>query len=498
MVEELRTGEKPVPCFHWDVEFPEVFNGDQSGFDALVGNPPFAGKNTTAHWHRPAFLPWLQTVHEESHGNADLVAHFFRRAFTRLRSGGTLGLVATNTIRQGDTRSTGLRWICKHGGNIYAARKRIRWPGRAAVVVSVVHVARERRPACMLDGCSVERITAFLFPRGGHDDPTCLLSNQDQSFKGAVVLGLGFVFENDNPPATPLAELERLRLANPRNGEMIFPYLGGESVNDSPTHTARRFVISFGTLELSEARMWPDLLAIVEAKVRPERERASDNADGRRRKKYWWQWGRDTPALYERTKHMNRLLVASQTSKYRSFTFAANDQVFDQKLIVFAFDDYATFATLQSRLHEAWALFFGSTMKDDPVYTPSDCFETFPFPIRYETRPDIESSGKAYYEFRAALMLRNNEGLTKTYNCFHDPVETNADIIKLRDLHAAMDRAVLDAYRMERHPADLRVPPRLRGGRRRRVLRWTPQRRSRGATAGQTMCAMRSSPVSSS
>jgi hypothetical protein len=97
-------------------------------------------------------------------------------------------------------------------------------------------------------------------------------------------------------------------------------------------------------------------------------------------------------------------------------------------------------------MHEIWVRFFGSTMKDDAVYTPSDCFETFPFPKDFETNPALESAAKAYYEFRADLMVRNNEGLTKTYNRFNDPAETSPEIHKLRDLHAAMDRAVLDAY----------------------------------------------------
>ena len=60
--------------------------------------------------------------------------------------------------------------------------------------------------------------------------------------------------------------------------------------------------------------------------------------------------------------------------------------------------------------------------------------------------PELEAAGKAYYEFRADLMVRNNEGLTKTYNRFHDPDERDPDILKLRDLHEQMDRAVLDAY----------------------------------------------------
>jgi hypothetical protein len=85
-------------------------------------------------------------------------------------------------------------------------------------------------------------------------------------------------------------------------------------------------------------------------------------------------------------------------------------------------------------------------MKDDLNYSPSDCFETFPFPENFETDAKLEAVGKEYYEFRAALMVKNNEGLTKTYNRFHDPNETSAEIKKLRELHAAVDRAVLDSY----------------------------------------------------
>jgi hypothetical protein len=104
------------------------------------------------------------------------------------------------------------------------------------------------------------------------------------------------------------------------------------------------------------------------------------------------------------------------------------------------------FAVLQSRAHEIWARFFGATMKDDPCYFPSDCFETFPFPPDWKENEALERIGEEYYQFRAELMIRNNEGLTKTYNRFHDKYEDNTDIQKLRDLHARMDRAVLDVY----------------------------------------------------
>jgi hypothetical protein len=149
-VEAMKADRLPILPFHWDTEFPEVFCRPNGGFDAIVGNPPFAGKNTLSNGNRDGYLDWLKLLHKESHGNSDLVAHFFRRAFNLLRQEGCYGLIATNTIAQGDTRYTGLRWICTHGGTIYAARKRYRWPGQAAVVVSVIHIARGQ-PVCRAD-----------------------------------------------------------------------------------------------------------------------------------------------------------------------------------------------------------------------------------------------------------------------------------------------------------------------------------------------------------
>jgi hypothetical protein len=132
--------EKPLVIFAWELEFPEVFDRQNPGFDLIVGNPPYAGKNTLINGNPENYVDYLKELHPESHGNSDLVAHFFRRSFNLLRRGGTMGLIATNTIRQGDTRQSGLRFICNNGGMIYSAKRRYKWPGLAAVVVSVVHI----------------------------------------------------------------------------------------------------------------------------------------------------------------------------------------------------------------------------------------------------------------------------------------------------------------------------------------------------------------------
>ena len=455
----LLAGEKGITPFPWEIEFPEVFGRENPGFDCIVGNPPFAGHVTIVQAHPPAYTDFLRTIFTDTAGKSDQVAFFFRRAFDLLRSGGTFGLLATNTIAQGDTRFTGLRWICTHGGTIYAARRRYKWPGQAAVIVSVVHVAKQSRdrqgaafaPPCDLDGKPVPQITAYLFHAGGHDNPAILRANAGKSFIGSYVLGMGFTFDDTDKDgvANPIARMHELIAKDPRNAERIFPYIGGEEVNDSPTQAHHRYVINFGEMTEEEARRgWPDLMRIVEEKVKPERLRskAKSMSSHGKRAEVWWQHYHHAKELAAAIRGLERVLVISRVGQQGAFTFLPAGLVYSEQLVVFALPSYAAFCALQSRVHEVWARFFASSLEDRLRYTPSDCFETFPFPEGFEVHPRLEAAGREYYEFRAALMVRNNEGLTKTYNRFHDPNERSADILQLRQLHAAMDRAVLDAY----------------------------------------------------
>jgi hypothetical protein len=444
IVDELYIGPKPVPPFHWEVEFPEAFSQSNRGFDAFVGNPPFLGGKRISGVHGDSYRDWLSILHEAASANTDLVAHFYRRAFNVLRDGGALGLVATNTIAQGETRAGGLRWICTHRGTIYRGQKRVKWPAPgAAVVVSVVHVAKGFEPQpFLLDEREVDRITAFLFHAGGHDDPVRLRANEDKSFQGSIVVGMGFTFDDNNDEASSLAEMKRLLEKDSRNAERIFPYIGGDEVNDSPTHEHHRYVINFGEMPEDQARRWPDLIAILESKVKPVRATVKRHAHRER----WWRHGDSRPGLYDAIRGFKRVLVCSRHQPHWCVTFLPTGRVFSEALIVIADERSGVLAVLQSRSHEEWIRSFGSTLEDRLRYTPSDCFETFPFPRGWELSMSLEEAGREYHEYRAALMVRRNEGLTKTYNRFHDPDENDADIRALRGLHDAMDHAVLDAY----------------------------------------------------
>jgi hypothetical protein len=300
----------------------------------------------------------------------------------------------------------------------------------------------------ILDGKPVEKITAFLFHAGGNNDPQRLIANQDKSFQGSIVLGMGFTFDDGNPDATSLAEMHRLIEKDPRNQDRILPFIGYREVANSPFHSYHRYVINFGEMSEEEARAWPDLMAIVEDKVKPDRMNLNMNtADGRRRANTWWQWGRYTPALFRAIEPLEQVLViSSQAAVHFAFAFLPSNYIFSSNLNVFPFDKYSVFCTVQCRVHEIYARFFGATIKDDLSYTPTTCFETFPFPENWETNRELESIGQEYHEFRAALMIRNNQGLTVTYNRFHDPEEDDPDILKLRQLHTQMDTAVLAAY----------------------------------------------------
>jgi len=446
-VASLRKGPKGVTPFHWELEFPEVFTADTKGnitggFDVIVGNPPFLGGTKISTALGVNYLLYLGEVFTHSGNRMDLVGYFFRRAFSLVREGGCLGLIGSNTIAQGDTRIGGLVVICANGGSIYSAVSRIPWPGQAAVVVSVIHIFRGRWvERCSLNNRQVNRISAFLVSGQLDDLPQRLEANARSSFEGFMIAGQGFLFDDDDPAATPISEMKRLIEEEPRNQSVIFPYLGGKELNTDPNHRPNRYVINFGTMTEAEAMRWPSLFALVRDKVKPERD--VDNRASRQKR--WWQYGETRPGLVAAVKGLNRVLVCSQTGSYISFAFVPTNIIWSTKLKVFPRDSFSFFCVMQSRPHEIWARFFGSTMKDDPVYVPTDCFETFAFPSNCQVTT-LETAGKNYYEFRAAIMLRNDEGLTATYNRFHDPEENSPDIFQLRQLHAQMDRAVLDAY----------------------------------------------------
>ena len=434
--------------FHWALEFPEVFL-DRGGFDAFVSNPPcMGGQKITGNLGTDYrdYLVWH--IAGGRRGSADLCAYFFLRASTLLRDGGQLGFLATNTIAQGDTREVGLDQLTADGCVIPRAVPSRPWPGTASLEVAHVWLRRGRwSTPFVLDDKPVSGITSFLTEPGAvTGKPYRLAANVGKSFQGSIVLGMGFVLEPE--------EAQRLIEKNPRNKDVLFPYLNGEDLNSRPDQSPSRWVINFFDWPLnretapegyegSVAADYPDCLAIVEEKVKPERISRQKNPTDRDRAKHWWRYGRHTPALYRAIAGMERVLVTAEVSKHINISFQRVTEVFSHMLVVFPLSNWTEFSSLQSTLHEVWSRDKGSTLETRFRYTPSDCFETFPFPPSMTVRDSI---GETYHDYRLQIMLTRQEGLTKTYNHFNDPDETAADIQRLRDLHVEMDHAVAAAY----------------------------------------------------
>ncbi|HEY8377576.1 MAG TPA: type IIL restriction-modification enzyme MmeI, partial [Nannocystis sp.] len=443
--------------FHWVLEFPEIYHCTEDpprspGMDAIVGNPPFmAGGRISGTLGLP-YLDWLLALHPGAHGNADLSAHFFRRADALLGERGTIALIATNTIGQGDTRTTGLQHlVTRRGFTIYEATRDLPWPEDATVTISIVHLARgilaRHLPAiCLRDPAPADpavllprlapAINSRLHPAGERPDPRPLAENAGLSFIGTKIYGQGFIL-------TP-AERDALIARDPENAARIFPYIGGDEVHHRPDQRHHRYVISFERMDLAQAEQWPDLLAIVRARVRPVRERQNRAL----RKKYWWRFGEVAPALYHAIADLPRCLVISGVCKHVAFSFQPTDRIFSHALVVLSLAGYDAFAVLQSRIHALWARALCSSMKTDLRYTPSDCFENFPFP-RPDPRasiPELAAIGETLDAARRAFMLTAQQGLTATYNALTDPACTDPAVLALRRLHLDLDRAVLTAY----------------------------------------------------
>jgi hypothetical protein len=308
--------------------------------------------------------------------------------------------------------------------------------------------------------------------------PAALSANFRKAFQGSILLGTGFTFDDVAAAKSEAESLEAMRALiakDPRNAERIFPYVGGEEVNNDPEHKRDRYVVDFGNFPLrreqseaswasmteaerdeslqagivpldypySVAADWPDLLELVERRVKPERLKQKDKIG----RQIWWRFLRRRDRLYTDIAPLKQVLVRSLTSSHFScFVFLNNGFVYDQTLIVWAFADARHFSVLSSRVHEVWTLFLGATLKNDGRYSIADCFRTFPIPGTVEADAALNAVGQTYHSFRARIMIERNEGLTRTYNRFHARGEIAPDIAHLRSLHADMDSAVLRAY----------------------------------------------------
>ena len=423
---------------HWAIEVPEVMQ--RGGFDAIIGNPPFLGGQKLTGAMGTNVRDWfVNIVAGGRRGSADLVAYFFIRATSLLQRKGTLGLIATNTVAQGDTREVGLDAMVANGFTITRAIQSRSWPAASAnleyaavwgtlgpVADAVVRVA---------DDVQVRRITTLLEPAGRVEgNPVRLTKNEGIAFQGCIVLGMGFVLD--------VAEAQEWIATDPRNADVLFPYLNGEDLNSRPDASASRWVIDFTDRAEAEAAKFEMPFGRLLDRVKSERTKNNRKVY----RDYWWQYAEKRPAMRKAISGLPEVLVIALVSKTVMPVRVRSTQVFSHMLGVFATNSYSNQAVLSSSLHQLWALTYGSGMRNDPRYTPSDVFETFPRPVHTGR---LEQIGRALDDERREVMLRRDVGLTKLYNLVNSSDVADSadqDVARVRALHADLDRCVLDAY----------------------------------------------------
>ena len=423
--------------FHWPLEFPDVFAA--GGFDVVLGNPPFMGGRKITEHFGSSYAGYLSASVFAWRGSADLCACFIRKAYDLLRNGGHLGMLATNTIGQGDTRQAGLAAIVAAGGAIGFARRFVQWPGAANVEVNILGIRKGAWPdERLLDGEYASRISSRL-DQELEAEVERLKSNKDKAFQGSILLGKGFILQGD----------EALSLISQdfRNRDCLFPYLTGEDINSRPDQSPSRWVIQFDERSEAEARSYPDLWQIVEEKVRLERL-GKDASKYPRMVHEWWKYWNNRRELYRACSGLERVLARSRVSELHMLVFLPTGIVYSDATVVFAFEDYFHFAVLQSSVHETWLRRQASTMRTDVRYTPTDCFETFAFPndVKAEDLRAMEDAAKEFYEVRGRVMQSARIGLTKTHNLVNNPDCDQEDILTLRELQASLDQAVVTSY----------------------------------------------------
>ena len=430
--------------FHWVVEFPEVFG--LAGFAAFVGNPPFlGGKKISGNFGDDYRYHIATLIGKGRKGVADFSVFFLLRALGFTGSGGDVGLVVTSSIAEGDTREVGLDHLGEFSAEIIFAEKNRTWPGTASVTYSSLIIAKAAwQGERLLDGMPVSNISSSLTAGSASDKkPFRLAANNDLAFIGTYILGTGFTL-------TP-EEAHHWREKHPDYKSVLFPFLSGGDMNNDPEHQAPRWIINFFDWPLDRASApdgysgsvatdFPELLEIVRREVKPLR----DDCNRKVYRERWWQFGEKAVDLYRAIRGKRWVLgVASAATKYVEFAVLPPDIIYGHSLTIIPSDDFTTFAVLTSDIHKAWVRENASYNLSLIRYTPSDCLATFPFPAKVA---GLEDTGARYHEHRRGLMQTRQEGLTKTYNRFHDRGEKSEDIARLRALHEEMDQAVAAAY----------------------------------------------------
>lgn len=367
--------------------------------DAIIGNPPFIGGKRLRDMLGDSYTDRLFFAYSgRVPAEADLVTYWVANAWEATAAAKTerVGLVTTNSIRGGVNRRV-LEPIADAGGLFEAWADEPWIQDGAAVRVSLLCFARQPAAAPMLDGHAVQRI---------HADLTGTAADLTRAKRLPENAGVAFMGDTKGGPFDVPGVLARKWLAEPLNpngrpnADVLRPWVNGMDVT---RRSAGKWIIDFGwTMGEAEAALYEAPFAYVAEHVRPERV-------GNRREmyaRYWWRHVEPRQGMWRALSGLPRYIVTPRVSRHRLFAWLSASVVPDSATIAIARADDCAFGILHSRFHEAWALRMGTFLGvgNDPRYTPSTTFETFPFPpgmtpnvpaAALEANPEAQAIGAA-------------------------------------------------------------------------------------------------------
>ncbi|WP_254954982.1 MULTISPECIES: DNA methyltransferase [unclassified Cyanobium] len=399
--------------------------------DAYVGNPPFLGGKRMRAELGDNYTERVYGRFPDESNFADFCTHWFRIAHDNLGPDGRAGLVGSNTIRRGYSRRASLEYICKHGGFISNAVSTQPWSGEAKVHVSIVNWSKHTPSTWFLDGNEVESINATLGNSADITESAVLNANQGISFVGVQPTGAGF--------EVPLETAQQWLQEDEKYDQIVRPYSVGSNLTKNPLGKPDRWIVDFNDLPLERAETYKAPFEHVKHYVKPQRL-ASPNVALHQT---WWLPWRSRPAMRASLIGKKFYFGVPEVSKWFIFVKCDLDWLPSNLVKVISSDDMYIFGVVTSSAHRLWVNSQKSTLKGDTRYTPTTCFETFPFPqiVAPELVQQIRQAMTALNDYRNEVMVARNWGITDLYNAyFHEPAS------QLAKLHQALDALVLKAY----------------------------------------------------
>lgn len=359
--------------------------------DVIVGNPPFLGGSKLWQELGREYQSELWRVYEgRVPGGADLCCYWFEKAREGIARGRSkrAGLLATQGIRGGANREV-LKQI-KSSGDIFFAISDHGWIlAGANVHVSMIGFDGGEQIERWLDQQPVSTINSNLTAAVDTTEAARLGVLRELCFRGVPKVGQ---FE-----VAPEEAVRLLCEPNPSrkpNSDVMRPWLNGLDVTRRPKNY---WIIDFGSRDEESAARYAAPYKHVRTHVLPTR---SKNKRGHRRDN-WWLHAETGGGLRAAIHPLRRFLATLSTSKHRVFVWLQPPTFPDQQLYVFARDDDYFFGILHSRFHQVWALKLGTRLETRPRYTPTTCFETFPFPAATaEQESAIAGAAKELNELR--------------------------------------------------------------------------------------------------